>query len=217
MRALSLAVMLLPLAAHAQRAGVDVETLSPGAAIVDVSVSDHGLASIYFAPPHAHQAATLRVDVRVASDANGARTAAAWFRETTSGALPELAGIGEHGAGDPGLIAFVRENVFVVVRAIQDGADVRALAQSIDAAIQRAPARLSASAPVHVRTPARVGELVPVSLPQDVIGAYVVASGAGYARQTPRGWSIVRTREGAIRARIATVDRWLRVQISSSR
>jgi len=213
MKRLALASMLwlLPAIASAQIAGVPVDSLTPdGLARVDVSVPEHARHGVRLTYAAEQGAPALRLDVLVASDARAAADAAAWFEQTVAGDLPALARLGDDARGDAGLVAFVRDNVFVVVRSIDGrGGDCRARAAAIDAALRSAPRGRPVS-DARVRVGDLGPGLTPLQLPDSVLAAHVVASGSAAARRTRDGWSVRRRGDGAWTVRVLAVDRMLR-------
>lgn len=214
MRALaSFASMLVTLScgtALAQVRGVPVEALTPaGMHLVDVDVPevDRVPVRLRFAPAPQGRAEVL-VDVLLEDDAPSAGAAAAWFRETVSGELPAIAGIGDAAVGDAGLVAFVRDDVLVVVRRIAGAHDVSSIARSIARAID--PAR-SAGGPhlaVAPRDP-QVGETIPIHV-AGALALHVTADGPAQARRTRSGWVLSRSGAGPITLRVVIVDRLVR-------
>jgi len=209
---LALLVWLAPAAAAAQIAGVPVDALTPdGLERIDVAVPErasHGVRLTYAAAGQATPA--LRIDVLVAADARAAADAAAWFEQTVAGELPALAGLGDDARGDGGLVALLRDNVFVVVRSIDGrGGDCRARAAAIDATLRAAP-RGPATSRARVSVPALAPGLTAVQLPDAVLAAHVAASGSAAARRTRAGWAVLRRGDGAWSVRVLAADRLLR-------
>lgn len=214
MRALAAALSVLSLLscapALAQAPGALVAAVTPpGMHLVDVDVPDVDRVPVRlrFAPAPQARAEVL-VDVLVGDDAPSAAEAAAWFRETVSGELPELGGIGDAAVGDAGLVAFVRGEVFVIVRRVAGGQDPVAIARAIDRSLRER--RASPPSGVTVDVPAvPVGETRPIAR-GDALAMHVTASGPGEARRTRQGWTLTRTAQGAIELHVVVVDRALR-------
>ncbi len=214
MRALAAALSVLSLLscapALAQAPGALVAAVTPpGMHLVDVDVPDVDRVPVRlrFAPaPQAR--AELLVDVLVSDDAPSAAEAAAWFRETVSGELPELGGIGDAAAGDAGLVAFVRGEVFVIVRRVAGGHDAVAIARAIDRSLRERRASPPSAVRLDVASP-QVGETRPIRA-GDALAMHVTASGPGEARRTRQGWTLTRTAPGAIELHVVVIDRALR-------
>lgn len=206
---LALPLVFACASAHAQRA-VPVERVTPPSfELRDVDVPE--LASepvrLRFAPA-GQRRAELLVDVRIAADRRGARDAARWLRETTAGDLPALNGLGDVAMGDAGLCAFVRDEVFVVVRRIAGAHDAIAIARGLDAALTE---RIDAPLPgAFARIPAQLEASAPIELSPEVLAAHVLVEGPGHARRTPNGWTIARTGAGPLTVRVIAFDRGLR-------
>ena len=197
------------------RAGVRPEALAPpGLRLTEVVAPDtlDGPVRLSFAPA-AQQAVEVRMEVWVARDAAHALRRLDWLRETVAGDLPALSGPGDRAFGDARLLAFVRDNLVVVVRVAAGAHDALDLARRADAAVQRAPRGAPDAAPVDLLLPAaqQVGVALPVELRGDVLGAHVSASGAAYVRRTRRGWVLTRTGEAPHRVRVIAVDSLLRL------
>jgi len=217
MKVLTLVLALLtPSLAAAQIAGVPVDALTPdGMHRVDVNLPFHAGVQLFYAP-EGQARATLRVDVEVGSDAADAADAAAWFVRTSAGALPRLDGVGDHARGASDLVAFVRDNVFVVVRPLTQGPDGVSIAHRLDDVIQRAPRGSTASAPVAL--PALTTGSNALQLPGWVLASNVEARGAASARRTRGGWVVslgesapygltVQTCDAMLRRRVTTLER----------
>lgn len=207
--ALPLPLVLACASAHAQRA-VSVERVTPpGFVLVDVDVPalESEPARLRFAP-EGQRRAELLVDVRIASDRRGAHDAARWLRETTAGQLGELEGLGDAAAGDAGFVAFVRDEVFVVVRRIGGAHDARSIARGIDhALLERRELPLPRA---FVEVPPQVDGTAPIQLAPEIVGAHVTVEGPGLARRTPSGWLIERSGPGPLTVRVVAFDRHLR-------
>lgn len=207
-------LVTLPLAlacvsAHAQRAVSVEEVTPPGWVLIDVDVPEHESAPVRlrFAPEG--QARTeLLVDVLIAGDRRGAHDAARGLRETTAGELGEVQGVGDAAAGDAGFVAFVRGEVFVVVRRIGGSHDAIAIARRIDASLlQRREVALPRA---FVQVPARIETVAPIQLGPEVLGAHVSVEGPGLARRTADGWLVARSGPGPLTVRVVAFDRHLR-------
>jgi hypothetical protein len=195
--------------AHAQRAVPVARVTPPSFELVDVDVPDleSEPVRLRFAPA-GQRRAELLVDVRIAGDRRGAQDAAQWLRETTAGPLRALEGIGDAAAGDAGFVAFVRDEVFVVVRRIGGAHDAVAIARGLDAALLE---RIDAPLPgAFVRVPTQVEASAPIVLSPEILAAHVLVEGPGLARRTPAGWTIARTGAGPLAVRVIAFDRGLR-------
>lgn len=193
--------------------GVLPEQLVPaGLHLVDVTVPAVDARSVHLGlAPTGQRTSTHTLDVDVAADATTARARLTWFRQTVSGEFPAIRGLGDEAYGDAGLLAFVRDNVFVVVRRIAAGGDVAPLAAHIDRAIAAAPAgATSASSPSLRLDEIDEGESRAVQTPADLLAMHLVAEGDAYARRTRTGWVVTRTGPGEYRVRVRVVDQRLR-------
>ncbi len=205
----SLLVLFSCAPALAQTRGVALEAFTPaGMRRVDVDVPevDHVPERQRYAPANATRAEVL-VDVLLSEDAPSARAAAAWFRETVSGELPEIDGLGDGAAGDAGLVAFVHDTALVVVRRITGAHDVLAIARAIDRAIAPASGALAA---VRVEGNPQPGGPPARIVATGAIGMYVTVTGPGEARRTRDGWVVARSAPGPLRVHLVTVDAQLR-------
>lgn len=206
--ALAFALCLAPALASAQLAGVPADALTPaGMHRVEVEVPEHAHHGVrlYFAPEDQARA-TLRVSVLVAPTARDAAAALDAFEATVAGELASLPGVGDRALGGASLVAFARDNVFVVVQRLDAQTDCRPLAAALDGAVRAAPRGPSAS-------PARLGAPAPgetLQLPPGVLAAHVLATGAAAARRTAAGWAVVARGDGAWTVTVLAADAMLR-------
>lgn len=202
---------LAPALAAAQIPGVPVDSLTPPQmerVEVDVPEYDgHGV-RLWFAPTGAPRA-TLRVDVLVASSGREAADAAAWLEQTVAGELAPLPGLGDDARGDASIVAFVRDNVFVVVQRVGEAGDARVSAAGLDAAIQAAPRRSAPRAP-PIAVPALAEGTTLLQLPAAILAAHVVATGSASARRTRAGWVLVRRGAAPWTVTVVATDALLR-------
>lgn len=112
------------------------------------------------------------------------------------------------------LLVLARDNLVVVARALEQRTfEVDRLIADLERSIAAAPAGIPRPRPsrtIEVPQQIAVGASYSVQVPAEWLAARVRAAGAGYARRTPRGWSIVRTGPGPIEARLDGVDALLR-------
>lgn len=201
--ALTLLALSIPLGAAAQRTGLPVDSIAfAGTQRTDIDASDpHGAVRVTFSGSR-----TIQLDVRVEATSAAAHAALQDIVRTTAGELPSLQ-IGEGAFGDDTYVAFVRENIVVVVRS--DAA--RSDAQALDRLIGQAPRGTPNLDSVQVTVPQlEPGTPTAVEFPRDVLSAHLVVRGPATARKTRSGWVVTRTGAGEIRFETSVCDALLR-------
>lgn len=211
--------LLFPIAAGAQvRDGVPIERLTPPSmTLVRANVPVDLERPVELAFGRGSQA-TVLVGVFVANDAARATAMLDHLRETTSGELGVVTGIGSVAAGDRAFVAFVRDNVFALVRSV-DGSDVTAIAAHVDRAILASPRarRVRPSVARFVMPSVQSGAARPIAIEGDVLEAYFDVTGDAYVRRTAAGWSLVRSGDGSFTVDAITVDSRLRMSRAVTR
>jgi hypothetical protein len=216
---LFLGALVLPVAASAQvRDGVPIERLTPPSmTLVRATVPIDLERPVELAFGRGSQA-TILVGVFVADDAERATRMLEHLRETTSGELGTVTGVGSVAMGDRAFVAFVRDNVFAVVRSV-DGSDVTAIATHVDRAILASPRarRVRPSVARFVLPSVQSGAALPIGIEGDVLEAYFDVTGDAYVRRTASGWSLVRSGGGSFAVDAITVDSRLRMSRAITR
>jgi hypothetical protein len=197
--------------AAAQRAALDVDSLAPaGLRLIDVRVRDQESIPVRLSFAQSGSRAEISIDVSLERDAASARHSLRRLVDTTQGELPAVDGIGETALGGTALLAFVRENVFVIVRAIAPDRDALEIARHLDAAILRAP-RGTPRASTRIQIPdVQEGTTRPIETSEDVLALHAYASGDVNVRNTRGGWVVSRVGSGEARISVVVVDRSLR-------
>ena len=212
MRLIALFVVLAsPALASAQRGGVPVDSVTPaGLERIEVNVPEREQNGVQlFFAPHGQTRAEVRIDVLVAPSHREATEAMRFFEETAAGELPNVTGLGDEARGDAGIVALVRDNVFVVVRRIGGGHDALAIARVLDLVIEAVP-RSAPGSPVRLAIPELVQGVQLLQLPEGVLEAHVVAGGSASARRTGRGWVLTRHGSEPFTVSVVACDRMLR-------
>ena len=210
-------VLLLAFSPHfasAQvRAGLDVERLTPASmSLLDVQLAAVPEQPVRLVYAYQGQSAPVRfIDVYVGSSAADARRAFLLYLESLA-VVPALRASLGHGAfGEGDLIAFHRDNIFVVLRDLEGGS-VEDAASRIDRLIQRAPAG-SPRAPNNL---ARLETLAPSSsrvhqFPRQVLAAHIQATSEGAAaRRRGEGWFLSAGADTPAGFTVRVADRRLR-------
>ena len=208
-----LAVTWSSTAAAEVRAGVPVEVLTPpGTQLVDVqlsAVADQPVRLAY--APRDGEGSRVYLDVYVAPDEAGAHAALERERESVAGIFEARSGLGDYAYGGGDLIAFCRDNVFMVIRSAR-GHDMLSWAHALDEVIQRS----AVGSPRASATLTRMPDVSPGQasvhheFPNQVLGSMVLAHGASMARRTERGWRLSAPVGEAAAFEVRLVDRRLR-------
>lgn len=195
-RSIAVVLALFAMTASPAAAQTLIERITPvGLSLVEVTAPDDVRLPVRLSYARSPQAAVeVWVDVLSAPDEAEALRRAEWQARTAAAGIAARAGLGDRAWGDRGMLVFARDRWVVEVRVVGGAHDAIAIATRVDAML--GTARSSAGAPT-MRVEAPQGD-VPgaVRFDGDVIAAWVGATGAAYARQTPRGWAVVRTGPG---------------------
>jgi hypothetical protein len=203
--------------AAALRAGLPLEDVvqASGLALGEVIVPREEGAPVRVELRDAQGIAAL-LDVRVLDGAADARAALDAIAPSLSSRGASPAGVGDAAVADEAgsVVAFVRVNLLVVVRAIRRDAgelDAQELAARLVVACDAAPRGRPTAAPLGALLPAlQPGESRTVRVPATLVALHVEADGDGVARRTADGWELTRgSREARFVAR--GVDALLRV------